>query len=77
MVSINRNQKNENAKNIEKIAIHDVYTVADKVKEIFREFFWLFEDRNVELIPCFQDVLKLGGGIRKSRQKISFYKPSV
>ena len=34
---IDRRSKNEIAKNINEIAIHEVYTVTDKVKDIFRE----------------------------------------
>lgn len=37
VVENNSQRLNENAKNIEKIAITDTYTVGSKVKEIFRE----------------------------------------
>ena len=37
LVERNENKKNENAKNIDKIAIHETYSVSDKVKEIFKE----------------------------------------
>jgi len=37
IVEANSNRLNQNAKNIEKIAITDTYTVGSKVKEIFRE----------------------------------------
>lgn len=37
IVEKNRNRLNQNAKNIEQIAITDTYTVGSKVKEIFRE----------------------------------------
>ena len=37
VVDKNKERLNENAKNIEKIAITDTYTVGSKVKEIFRE----------------------------------------
>lgn len=37
LIRKNKEKINENAKNIEKIAITDTYTVADKVKEMFRE----------------------------------------
>lgn len=37
VVEKNKGRLNENAKNIEKIAITDTYTVGSKVKEIFRE----------------------------------------
>ena len=66
----NEEKKNENAKNIEKIAIHDVYTVADKVKEIFRELvnrpkfvfgklFKLSEKPKAEVVTAFSGVLEL------------------
>ena len=64
------NKKNENAKNIEKIAIHDVYSVADKVKDIFRELmkkpkfvfgklFSLKEKPKAEVVTAFSGVLEL------------------
>lgn len=37
IIENNKNRLNQNAKNIEKIAITDNYTVGSKVKEIFRE----------------------------------------
>ena len=37
ILETNEQKKNENAKNIEQIAITDTYTVASKVKEIFKE----------------------------------------
>ncbi len=37
IVENNKNRLNQNAKNIEKIAITDTYTVGSKVKEMFRE----------------------------------------
>ena len=37
IVENNKNRLNQNAKNIEKIAITDTYTVGEKVKEMFRE----------------------------------------
>lgn len=37
VVARNANRLNKNAKNIEKIAIVDTYTVAEKVKEMFKE----------------------------------------
>ena len=63
-------KKNENAKNIEKIAIHDVYSVSDKVKEIFRELvkkqkfvfnklFSLKEKPKAEVVTAFSGVLEL------------------
>ena len=37
LVERNESKKNENAKNIENIAVHDTYSVSEKVKDIFRE----------------------------------------
>ena len=37
IIDKNKNRLNQNAKNIEKIAITDTYTVGSKVKEMFRE----------------------------------------
>lgn len=70
LVKKNEEKKNENAKNIEKIAIHDTYTVADKVKEIFRELvnkpkfvfgklFKLGEKPKAEVVTAFSGVLEL------------------
>lgn len=64
------NKKNENAKNIDKIAVHDVYSVSDKVKEIFRELvrkpkfvfgklFSLREKPREEVVTAFSGVLEL------------------
>lgn len=64
------NKKNENAKNIEKIAIHDVYSVSDKVRDIFRELikrpkfvfnklFSLKEKPRAEVVTAFSGVLEL------------------
>ncbi len=66
----NEEKKNENAKNIEKIAIYDTYTVADKVKEIFKELvnrprfvfgklFKLGEKPKAEVVTAFSGVLEL------------------
>lgn len=63
-------KKNENAKNIEKIAVHDVYSVSDKVKEIFKELirkpkfvfgrlFSLREKPKAEVVTAFSGVLEL------------------
>ena len=48
LVERNENKKNENAKNIDKIAIHETYSVSDKVKEIFKELIILLQklDKN-------------------------------
>ena len=70
LIEENENKKNENAKNIEKIAISDTYTVADKVKEIFRELvrkntfifnklFSLKERPKEEVVTAFSGVLEL------------------
>ena len=37
LIERNENKKNENAANINKIAIHETFSVSDKVKEIFKE----------------------------------------
>ena len=61
---------NENAQNIEKIAIHDTYSVSDKVKDIFRELvrrpkfvfnkmFSLKEKPKEEVVTAFSGVLEL------------------
>lgn len=70
LIETNKDKKNENAKNIEKIAIHDVYTVTDKVKDIFRELikskkfvfgklFSLKEKPKAEVVTAFSGVLEL------------------
>lgn len=70
LIEKNENKKNENAKNIEKIAIYDTYTVADKVKDIFRELarrpkfvfnslFKLSEKPKAEVVTAFSGVLEL------------------
>ncbi len=64
------NKKNENAKNIDKIALHDTYSVSDKVKDIFRELirkpkfvfgklFSLKEKPKAEVVTAFSGVLEL------------------
>lgn len=64
------NKKNENAKNIEKIAVYDTYSVSDKVKDIFRELirkpkfvfgklFSLSEKPKAEVVTAFSGVLEL------------------
>ena len=61
---------NQNAKNIEKIAITDTYTVASKVKEIFREllrkpkfvfnkFYKVSENNKQEVVTAFTGLLEL------------------
>lgn len=70
LVERNENKKNENAKNIEKIAMYETFTVADKVKEIFRELskrpkfifgslFKLSEKPKIEVVTAFSGVLEL------------------
>lgn len=69
---INRveDRKNENAKNIHEIALHDAYSVADKVKEIigelvkkpkfvFNKLFALNKKPKAEVITAFSGVLEL------------------
>ena len=70
LVRRNEDKVNENAKNIEKIAIHETYTVAEKVKDIFRELskrprfvfnslFKLSERPKEEVVTAFSGVLEL------------------
>ena len=70
LIEKNQDKKNENAKNIEKIAIRDVYSVSDKVKEIFRELvkkqkfvfnklFSLQEKPKAEVVTAFSGMLEL------------------
>lgn len=70
IVQINKEKKNENAKNIEKIAISDKYSVSDKVKEIFKELirkktfifnklYSLKERPKEEVVTAFSGVLEL------------------
>ena len=70
LVEKKQNIVNENAKNIEKIAIHDTYSVSDKVKDIFRELvrkpkfvfnrlFSLNEKPKAEVVTAFSGVLEL------------------
>lgn len=70
LVETQQNKVNENAKNIEKIAIHDTYSVSDKVKDIFRELvkkqkfvfnklFSLKEKPKAEVVTAFSGVLEL------------------
>lgn len=70
LIEREENKKNENAQNIEKIAVHDVYSVSDKVKDIFRELirkpkfvfnklFSLSEKPKAEVVTAFSGVLEL------------------
>ena len=70
LIENEKEKKNENAQNIEKIAVHDVYSVSDKVKDIFRELirkpkfvfnqlFSLKEKPKAEVVTAFSGVLEL------------------
>ena len=70
VVQKNREKLNENAKNIEKIAIRDNYTVASKVKEmfkvlvkqkrfIFNKLFSMDEHNKQEVVTAFSGLLEL------------------
>ncbi len=71
LVNRNKDKKNENAKNIEKLAIHETYTVAEKVKDIvkaltktprlvFSKMFKLGKQPKAEVVTAFEGVLELG-----------------
>ena len=66
----NRNKINENAKNIEKIAVTDTYTVISKVKEMFKELikhksfvfnklFSIQKRNKAEVVTAFSGLLEL------------------
>ena len=70
LIQKNLMKQNENAKNIEKIAISDTYNVSDKVKEIFRllikkpkfifnKIFSIQERPKEEVVTAFSGVLEL------------------
>lgn len=70
LVEKQQDKVNENAKNIEKIALHDTYSVSDKVKDIFRELirkpkfvfgklFSIDEKPKAEVVTAFSGVLEL------------------
>lgn len=70
LIEKNENKKNENSLNIEKIAVYETYSVADKVKDIFRELvrkpkfvfnklFSLKEKPKAEVVTAFSSVLEL------------------
>ena len=70
LIEKNEKKKNENAKNIEKIAVYDTFSVSDKVKDIFRELirrpkfvfgklFSLQEKPKAEVVTAFSGVLEL------------------
>ncbi len=79
IIENNKNRLNQNAKNIEKIAITDSYTVGSKVKEIFRELlkkprfvfnklYKLSEHNKQEVVTAFTGLLELS---RRSKVKTS------
>lgn len=83
LVDREKNKKNENAKNIEKIALHDTYSVSDKVKDIFRELvrkpkfvfnklFSLQEKPKAEVVTAFSGVLELS-----RRNKINVFQEEL
>ena len=70
LIERNENKKNENSKNIEKIAVYDTFTVAEKVKDIFRvlvkkpkfvfgKIFSIQEKPKAEVVTAFSGVLEL------------------
>ena len=70
IIEKNKNRLNQNAKNIEKIAITDTYTVGNKVKEMFRELlkkprfvfnklYKLSEHNKQEVVTAFTGLLEL------------------
>ncbi len=70
LVERNEDKKNKDAKNIEKLAIHDTYSVEDKVKDIvnalvktprlvFNKLFKLGENPKEEIVTAFSGVLEL------------------
>ena len=70
LIERNENKKNEYASNIQKIAVHDTYSVADKVKEIYKglyynkkvvfgKMFSLKEKPKAEIVTAFNGVLEL------------------
>lgn len=70
IVENNKNRLNQNAKNIEKIAITDTYTVGSKVKEMFRELlrkprfifnklYKVSENNKQEVVTAFTGLLEL------------------
>ena len=79
LIERNENKKNENAINIEKIAVYDTFSVSDKVKEIFKELvrkpkfvfgklFSIYEKPKAEDVTAFSGVLELS-----RRNKINAY----
>ena len=77
VIEKNKDKINENAKNIEKIAIKDNYTVASKVKEMFKilvkqkrfvfnKIFSLKKRNKQEVVTAFSGLLELS---RRSKVK--------
>ena len=70
VINTNKSRINQNAKNIEKIAITDTYSVGSKVKEIFRELlkkprfvfnklYKVSENNKQEVVTAFTGLLEL------------------
>ncbi len=70
LIERNENKKNENARNVETIAVHETYSVSEKVRDIFRELvkrpkfvfnklFSLKEKPKAEVVTAFSGVLEL------------------
>lgn len=70
LIDRNKNRLNQNAENIKKIAITDTYTVASKVKEMFKELvkkprfvfnklYSLSKCNKVEVVTAFSGLLEL------------------
>lgn len=79
----NQEKVNENAKNIEKIAITDTYTVVDKVKEMFKELiknksfvfnklFSIKKHNKQEIVTAFSGLLELS-----RRSKVETYQDEL
>lgn len=79
----NQNKINENAKNIEKIAITETYTIMDKVKEMFKELakkksfvfnkmFALNKHNRNEVVTAFSGLLELS-----RRSKVETYQDEL
>ena len=70
LIERSKNRLNQNSENIKKIAITDTYTVASKVKEMFRELlrkprfvfnklYTLSKCNKVEVVTAFTGLLEL------------------
>ena len=83
MIENNKSRLNQNAKNIEKIAITDSYTVSSKVKEIFKELlkkpkfvfnklYKISEHNKQEVVTAFTGLLELSrrSKVRTSQEKL-------